>query len=242
MKSLFRLICLLILSGTVSILGAQDVDDIINDYLKASGGAEEMAAITTIKMVGESTSARGTAPLVMMKKAPNKSKMLITAMGSQMTMAYDGKTSWMINPWAGGGAPQKLEGEQAKGISKEDVQDPFINYAEKGHTVKLLGEEDINDETHHKVRLTKKTGEEMIFYFNADTGLPSQMKMLMTEGQAKGSIMVVTYEDYKKVNGLIMPHTIDRLLDGTSMGKCTVTEMEINEDIPDSVFSFPEEK
>ena len=242
MKSLFRSLFIMLLSASASLATAQDADDIIKDYLKASGGADKMAAITTMKMVGQSEGPRGKSGLTMIKKAPNKNKLLINAMGTEMTMAYDGETAWMINPWAGGGAPAKLEGDQAKSIPQDDIQDPFINYADKGHSVKFLGEEDVNDETHYKLRLTKKTGEEMIYYFNADTGLPSQMKMLLTEGQAKGSILVVTMDDYKKVDGFMMPQITDRCVDGNSMGKFVISEIMINKDIPDAEFAFPEEK
>lgn len=241
MKSLFRSLFIVLLCASASMAVAQDAEDIIKDYLKASGGEKEMAAITTIKMVGESTSPRGNAPMTIIKKAPNKNKMLISPMGTDMTMAYDGETAWMINPWAGGAA-KILEGPEAKMVPQDEIENPFVNYVDKGHTVKLLGEEDVNDEAHYKVRLTKKSGDEIIYYFNADTGLPSQMKMLLTEGQAKGSILVTTFEDYKKIDGFMMPFTSDRIIDGVSTGKYVIAEIMINEEIPDSEFTFPEKK
>lgn len=242
MKSIFQSILLLLLCTSASMAFAQDADDIIKDYLKAVGGADKMAAITTMKMVGETTSPQGTAPMTIIKKAPQKSKMVINVMGSEMIFAYDGATAWSSNPWEGGGAPKKIEGPQAERFTKEEMEDPFLNYAAKGHTVKFLGEEDVNDETHYKVRLTKKGGDEMVYYFNSDNGLPTQMKMLITEGQAKGSIAVTMFSEYKKVGDLMMAHSIETLVDGTSQSNFVVSEMKINEDIPDSEFTFPEEK
>ena len=242
MKSLFRSLFITLLCASASMIAAQDVDDVIKDYFKAVGGADKMAAITTMKMVGASTSPQGTAPMTMIKKSPQKSKMVINVMGSEMIFAYDGETAWTSNPWQGGGVPKILEGPQAERFTKDEMEDPFLNYADKGHTVKFLGEEDVNDETHYKLRLTKKGGEEMVYYFNADSGLPTQMKMLITEGQAKGSIAVTSFSDYKKVGGLMMAHAIDTSVDGSSQSNFVITEMMINEDIPDTEFAFPEEK
>jgi len=242
MKSICKSLFVLLLCASASLANGQDADDVIKSYLKAVGGADKMAAITTMKMVGESTSPQGTAPMTMIKKAPHKSKMVINVMGSEMIFAYDGETAWTSNPWQGGGVPKKLEGPQAERFAKDEMEDPFLNYAEKGHSVKLLGEEDVNDQTHFKVRLTKKGGDEMIYYFNADTGLPTQMKMLITDGQAKGSIAVTAFSDYKEVNGLMMAHTIDTSVDGNSQSNFVIKEMMINDDIPDSEFTFPEEK
>ena len=40
----------------------------------------------------------------------------------------------------------------------------------------------------------------------------------------------------------MMPHSTDRSVDGVSAGKYIIKEFMINEDIPDSEFTFPEEK
>lgn len=236
----FFLLAVAVLLSTSAI--AQDADDIVNDYLKASGGADKLAAMTTMTMIGEATGPQGTAPSTRIMKAPNKSKMVINAMGSEMQFAYDGTTAWMVNPWVEGGKPTKLEGDDAKGISEEPFEDLFLNYAEKGHSVKFLGEEDIDDEEHYKVRLTTKDGKEMIYSFHMDTGLPTQMKMLMTEGQAKGSIMVIAFEDYKEVDGITKAHKVTTTIDGNVLRSFVMTELKINEEIDDSVFAFPEEK
>ena len=240
MKSLLKSTILLTLCLASTAIFAQDADKIIDNYIKAIGGAEKLSAITTMKMIGESEGPRGKSGLTMIQKAPNKNKMLINAMGTEMTMAFDGETAWMINPWAGG-APTKMEGDQAKMIPQDELENPFLNYADKGHTVKLLGEEDVDDETHYKVRLTTKDGKEMVYYFHAESSLPTQMKMLLTEGQAKGSILVVTMSDYKKVGDYTMPHITDRMIDGNSMGKFVISKIEVNEEIADSEFAFPDE-
>jgi len=241
MKSLFKSLFILFLAGSATLATAQDADDIIKDYLKAVGGADKLSAITSMKMVGKASSPMGDSEMTMIKMAPNKNKMLINAAGTLMTMAYDGDIAWMINPWAGG-APTKLEGDQAKRVPQEEIEDPFLNYSDKGHTVKFLGEEDINDETHNKVRLTKKSGEEMVYYFNADSYLPTQMKMLLTEGQAKGSILVSTFGDYKEVDGVKLPHLSETTIDGNMLSKFVIEEITINLEIADSEFAFPEGK
>jgi len=221
---------------------AQDADDIVQDYLKALGGADNLSAMTSMKMVGESSSPQGSAPVTIIRQAPNKSKTLVSMMGSEMTFAYDGETAWMINPWVEGGKPTKLEGEQAQGMSEDKFENPFLNYADKGHTVKFLGEEDVNDEEHYKVRLTTKDGKEMIYSFNVETGLPTQMKMLATSGQAKGSIVMVTFEDYKEVDGIMMPHKRTESMDGNVVRTTVTSEITINEAFDDSLFAFPKDE
>ena len=48
--------------------------------------------------------------------------------------------------------------------------------------------------------------------------------------------------DYLELdNGLIMPHFIETKIDGESVSKITMSEVEVNVELEEDFFSFPEE-
>ena len=229
--------CLLM---TANMTFGQTADEVVDSYINAIGGKEKLESLESLKITGESTSQWGNSTMTMVQKSPNLLKRVINAAGSDMTFAYDGETAWMSNPWQGGGKPTKLEGEQASEMVNQEMADPFLNYADKGHSIKLLGQEDVDDVECHKLRLKKADGTEMIYYFDANTSLPVQMKMMLTSGRAKGSIMVVKYGEYNETEGYTFAHSTEQILDGNSMSKFVINKVEINPELADDEFSFPE--
>ncbi|MBT8221342.1 MAG: outer membrane lipoprotein-sorting protein [Bacteroidia bacterium] len=237
---MLRFLTLSLLFAFSATLSAQTADEVIDNYLEAIGGKEKLESLQSMKIVGESASQWGNSSMTVIQKAPNMLKRIINAAGSDMTFAYDGKTAWTINPWQSGGKPQKIEGERAKEFENQEMADPFLDYADKGHSIKLLGTEDVDDKECHKLRLKKSDGSEMIYYFDSETYHPLQMKMLMTEGQAKGSLMVTRFSDYKEIDGYLFAHATEQFIDGNSMFKFTIQSIEVNPDLKNEEFKFPE--
>lgn len=232
---------------TTVLLSAQTADEIVNKYLENIGGIENWRALKTARLEGTVPTPQGEFGFEMLRKAPNMFMISVDVMGQKLIpQAYDGEVAWTLNPFTGDPNPQKLPEDQVKNVQQEaDFEDPFIDYARKGHDVTYEGKTDVDGVSCYQVKLTKNKGkgeDEIImdYFFDAETYLPLLVKQTPNSGQMAGQEMNVYYSDYQDTgNGLIMPYTIDQKIGGQSVQAIKFTKIELGGDIPDDVFKFP---
>jgi len=245
MKKLITLLFLIVFSLSAR---AQTAESIVSKYLENIGGAEKWKALKTAKLTGTVPTPQGDFAFEMLRKAPNKYMISVDVMGQKLIpQAYDGEVAWTLNPFTGDPNPQKLPEEQVKGVVQEaDFEDPFIDFAQKGHEVTYEGTSDVDGVNCYQLKLTKNKGkveDEMImdYFLDSETYLPLLVKQTPNAGQMAGQELNVYYSDYQDAgDGLIMPFTIDTKVAGQSVQAIKFTKIELNADVSDEVFKFPE--
>lgn len=243
-----KLISLLFFAAITLSSQAQTADGIISKYLENIGGVEKWKALKTARLEGTVPTPQGDFAFEMLRKAPDMFMISVDVMGQKLIpQAYDGETAWTLNPFTGDPNPQKLPDDQVSSVKQEaDFEDPFIDYAQKGHEASFEGNADVDGVNCYQVKLTKNKGkgdEEMVmdYFFDAETYLPIMVKQTPNTGQMAGQEMNVYYSDYQDTgNGLIMPYTIDTKVGGQSVQAIKFTKIELGADIADEVFKFPE--
>lgn len=228
------------LAMTCFVMNAQNVDEIISKYFESIGGLKKLKALKSLKLSCTMNSPMGNLSMIIYQKAPNLSRTEIDFQGQKMIQAYDGKTVWAINPMMGSTEPQVLEGNMAKAyIEQSTFEDPFINYASKGNTVTLEGEENIDGVECYKVKLVKakdSTDENtQIYYFDKEYAMP-----IMITSSANGTEIDTYLSDYREVkDGLMMAHTIEVKSMGQTAQSITVDSVEVDPEFSDDLFKFP---
>ena len=221
---------------------AQDasLDDILEKYYEKIGGVDKWKKLENMKLTGNSTAMGMTTPVTMFTMKPNLSKREMNIMGKEMVIAFDGTDAWMINPFDGSEGAKKQGDEASKQSAKQKFEDELIDYKEKGHQLELTGTEDLNDKNTYKVKMTKKDGDVMFYYFDAEEYVPVMMKMLLTEGQAKGEVLEIHMRDYKEVDGLYFSHTMEQKIGERSLFSFTADKVEFNlKEIDKAFFAMP---
>ena len=117
------LVVLGLLTAFASVASAQTVDDIIAKCNAARGGLDKIKAINTIRLTGKMTVGPGfEAPVVMLEKRPNQSKMSFTLQGMTGIQAYDGKVGWAVMPFMGKKDPEQMSADDVKEIGLIETQ------------------------------------------------------------------------------------------------------------------------
>lgn len=220
---------------------AQTVDDLVAKYLAAKGGADKLKAVNTIRMTGTMTVGSGIeAPVTLEQKRPRNMRMEFTLQGMTGVTAFDGSTAWQVMPFMGKPDPEPLPSEQAKMFEEQaDFDGLLVGYKEKGHTVELVGKEAVEGTDAYKLKVTMKNGETRYIFLDAEYFLE-----IRTEGSRTIRGSQVEFEssigDYKEVNGLMFPHSIDSGAKGAPQRqKLTITKIELNPDLDDARFKMP---
>ncbi|WP_367388080.1 outer membrane lipoprotein carrier protein LolA [Lewinella sp. LCG006] len=246
MKHIF-LLCALSLGffmGNAQNKAVEDItaDEIIATYLENIGGKDNWKALTAMRMEGKMAQMGMEFPGVVMQVPPNKQRIEVNIQGQQMIQAYDGETAWWINPFMGGADAQPMPAEMASEFTKEKFEDDFIDYAEKGHTVELLGEAEVDGVMTYEVKLTKKDGSEEFHYFDPEYMVPIMQKTILSEGQMKGQAVENYLSDYQEFEGLMIPTYIESKLGGATQFSMTVTKVELNPELDETLFAYPKGK
>lgn len=218
---------------------AQTVDEIVAKNLKAKGGAEKWKSVSAVKMSGKVSLQGMDLPLTVYAKRPNMSRQEIVIQDKKIVQAFDGTTPWMINPMMGSETAQEISGPQGDMMKSDaDFDGALMDWKSKGHTVELVGNEKLDGKPVHHLKVTKKSGHVQHFYLDAESGIELKTTTEMEAGGAK-QVIESEMSNYQTVEGIMLPHTIKQMLNGTQVVQMTIDKVEINPTIDPSLFKMP---
>jgi outer membrane lipoprotein-sorting protein len=253
MKILKLVLVAFIVSFSTQI-NAQTVDEILANYFKNTGGLENWSKITGIKMTLKVNNNGMEIPVEVVNLKNGKQYSKVTFQGKViMQNVFDGGSLWGHNFMT-----MKAEKSDAETTSnfKKDAKDfntsiitgSLINYKEKGYSVELLGKETIDGTETFKIKLTKKPvtvdgvkEDDISFYFfDTENYVPIALQTEIKSGQAKGMISEIKVSDYDEVDGLYFPFSMTQGIKGQPGATVTISAIELNPKVDDSIFVFPE--
>jgi len=219
---------------------AQTVDELIEKNLNAHGGLAKLKEIQSMRMTGKMTLHQGMeAPIVFQKKRPHFIRIEFTVGGVTGIQAYDGRTAWAQMPFMGIKDAQKMPQEEAEDLIEEaDFDGPLVDYKQKGHTVELLGKEDVEGSEAYKLKLTLRDGKVRYIYLDAETGLEVKLTSIIKREGIENSVDTF-FSDYKEVEGLIFPFAFQVKLKDQPGPQYILDKVELNPQLDDSLFQMP---
>jgi len=225
---------------TEQAAGAPSVDQILDKYIQALGGAQRLASLTSLV-------ARGTyqgfddpekRPLEMYAKAPDERTVIVQTGNGPSTTTYDGHSGWIAAPDADQPMPvMTLTGGDLQGARLDAIL-PFPAELKQAFSQWRVGfPANIND---HDVQVVQggNPGESPVkFYFDQQSGL--LVRVLRYTNLPVGlNPTQVDYADYRDVSGVKLPFrwTVT-WTDGRSVTE--LTQVQPNAAIDAAKFSKP---
>ncbi len=222
---------------------AAELDEVLAMNYEARGGLEALKSIESLRMEG-TTLAMGQveAPILIEVERPNKVRIEFTVQGMTGVQAYDGETAWMIMPFMGKTDPEPMSEAQAKEIvDQADIDGILVDWEAKGHTVELVGTEEVEGTETYKLKVTRASGDELFVYLDTEYGIEIMQTATRTvPGQGAEMEFVTYFSDYKDVGGVMMPHSLETRVGDQQLANITIQSVEVNSDIPDERFVMPE--
>jgi outer membrane lipoprotein-sorting protein len=134
-----------------------------------------------------------------------------------------------------------MSADDLKNIQSEaDVDGPLVDYKGKGNKVELVGKEKVGGADAYNLKITLKNGDIRNLYISAASFLPIK-ESGKTMQRGKEIMSESTIGDYKEVNGLQVPFSIQIHAAGSEIedAKVTFEKIEFNVPVEDSVFKMP---
>tara|TARA_X000001036_G_scaffold213227_1_gene199902 strand:- start:1121 stop:1873 length:753 start_codon:yes stop_codon:yes gene_type:complete len=233
------------------VANSQDVDEIINNYIEITGGVEAYQELEGYKIYA-SVNQQGLEIPIEIVQSKNRTSLKLTLQGQELKQGvFDGEVLWSVG--FPDFKPVKSDDEDVANLKNElkSFPDPFLKYKELGYTVELEGTEDFEGTEVYLIKLTKTPvlidGEEFpnidYWLFDTENNIPLAVRSEILEGQGKGFIEEQRFSDYQEVEGIYFPFSLTFGIKDQPGGQTFVVQkMEINPEIDDSEFKFPEEE
>jgi outer membrane lipoprotein-sorting protein len=213
---------------------ADEAQKIIDQYLKAVGGAKIVSHLQTLSIDGSIAATGDEVPgtYTFKVKQPNRIYTELRSNGKTVIESYNGKSAWHQNP----------EGELSTFLGREAVEmEAAAQYynarlqalGKRKVGVTYKGATQVRGIPAYELQLTYPTGVQWQVLFDAKTHL-----ILQEKAQIAGIPREMDYDDYRRVAGLKVPYKME-LHRGNEAYTVNVTRAAVNETVGERVFDFP---
>jgi len=234
MKHLQVLGLFLVATSIFANVHAQSVEEVISKHIEAIGGKENWKKVNTMKSEASLNVQGMDIPLTIYQVNNKAMKQEYSVMNMTAFTIMRTDSGWNYMPFNGMTAPEPVTAEELKvGQDGLDIQGELLDYAEKGHKVELMGKEDVDGTEAYKVKLTRKSGTEVINFIDPSNYLVIRtIQKLKVNGQEIEN--KTNYSNYQKLEeGILMPFTLEST---TIPAPINFKKFEVNVDIPESTF------
>ena len=216
---------------------AQTADEIVQKYAAAMGGLDAFKKVQTAKFAGNVSVQGNDLPMTMQVINNRAVRSDVDVMGTAVTNSYKDGKGWKLNPFAGIETATDMEPAELndiKGLSS--LASPLMDYKNQGHTIELIGQEDVEGVKTFKIKLTAKEDGRATFYYisTADYHIIKASSKRMMQG---AETEVETYfSDVKEFNGIRFAMNRTQKMNGSVFQTIQYNTIELNVKIEDSVF------
>ncbi|MFT3703519.1 MAG: hypothetical protein QM802_14240 [Agriterribacter sp.] len=230
---------LFVLIVTTVMAKSQTADEIISKYIAFTGGVQKWKSITSIVSTGTYNYNGIVFPFKASSKAPNLYEYTVTAHGKSFMQGYNGTVGWRIDGFKNETKKTILKGKKAFAIANEsdvELESPFINYKQKGHTITLVGTDSADKKPCYKIKLTRKNGDVETYFFDKSDFALIKKQAVSKNTEMENAMLDIIYSDYKNEEGINTAHKIAYTTNGQDVLIITVEHIALNIAIPNSSF------
>ena len=235
---------LLALTLPAAPVGAQDheslgdVHEIVAKHVAAKGGRDAWDAIRSLRLSGEFTSFSKVSPFTMYRTRDRKYHMDHMWGDKPVVIGFDGQTPWWDNRFSGIKGARKIIGIDRAVLERDlDFATPLFDLEAAGHTVTLLGLQDLEGQEVIAVELERADESKETWYLDPSSYLEVARD---SPGSDFGRPMTqrTFFDNFQEVADVMIPHTTEtqwytrhRIIDAHTI--------EANVEIDDALFSMP---
>lgn len=213
----------------------------------ARGGLEAWRKIETMAWAGRVESAgRGgrRVPFLLEQKRPDRTRFEVTVDGQKAVRVFDGTDGWKMRA-SSTGRPEVqpyTADEQRFARGAPMIEGPLMDHAGRGATIALAGSglQEIEGRKAYALDLRLASGSSYRVWIDAETFLELRYDREFVNSQGRPAVTSVYFADYRIVEGLQLPFTIETgTPDGKTRDRLVIERVALNPRLDDRTFSKP---
>jgi len=209
------------------------------------GGLEAWRKIETVAWAGhvESGSRGGRRlPFLLEQRRPDRTRFEVTVDGQQAVRVFDGTDGWKRRA-SSTGRPEVQpytadEVEFARGAPM--IEGPLMDHAGRGATITLAGLQEMEGRKAYVLDLRLASGSSYRVWVDAETFLELRYDREFVDSRGRPAATSVYFADYRLVEGLQLPFTIETgSPDGKTRDRLVIERIALNPRLDDRTFAKP---
>jgi len=248
-----RLLIVLAMSGWWSVASATTTDapvppltaaQVVEKNVQARGGLDAWRKVSTMVWLGhlQSIGTGELAPFVLQMKRPDKMRFEVTKAGQKAIRAFDGAQGWKVRPPRTGKAELLPFTADEVQFARDapGIDGPLIDHEAKGIGVVLDGADEVDGHKAYRLAVKLPSGTTRHVWVDAETFLDIRYdRSTQLPGGRTGSVYVY-YRDYKSVEGLKVPMTLEtRSVQSPAGDRMVIDRVLLNTNLDDDQFAYP---
>ncbi|MBN1639215.1 MAG: DUF4292 domain-containing protein [Ignavibacteriales bacterium] len=212
-------------------------EEVIEKYREAKGcdKLEKVTSMVATEQIHFESSDSMLAYGRMIKKRPLKSRIEFFA-GISLIEIYNGTDGWYLDEFSGMKTPEKMPLDMISEVrQKAYIDDPLGSYEKLGYSIELEGTERVNEREAYVIKLITENNNYAYYYIDKENYLLLKQKFAGS-GEFKEFTFEKVFSNYKEIDGILFPLSIEMYLNGMKQNESKVMEILLNRDIPDSLF------
>ena len=180
-------------------------------------------------------------PFVMDLERGRKVRIEIEFNGQKAIQVYNGTQGWKLRPFLNRHQVENFTPEELKTASAQaDLDGLLIDYAAKGSKVELQGVDKVDGRDAYNLKVTDKNGFARQVWVDAESFLEVKIEGTPRRLDGKPHAVATYLQDYRSVNGLMMPYLLITAVDGVKdREKIAIEEIVSNPKLDASKFAMP---
>jgi outer membrane lipoprotein-sorting protein len=206
---------------------------------KMGAGASTYAAVTPSHKLQTKERAEAQLPFTLEFKRPNKTRIEIEFNGQTDVQVYDGRQGWKLRPFLGRNGWDPYTADELKQAAAEPgIDGLLIDAAAKGVRVESSGTETIDGHAAYKLKVTLKNGQVRHVWVDGQSFLELKVDGDPRRLDGKPHAVEIYQRDYKKDQGLMIPHLLETAVRGVKKTeKIQIESVTVNPTLSDARFT-----
>lgn len=226
---------------TAAPLSADTAADIARIHLDAIGGPERVKALVAMRATGRVKSGRDEVRFTLLAARPDKVRLETQKGGRSLVQATDGEEPpWEFDTGTWPPVYRTMPAATAKTFAADaEFDDPLVTGAARGFVLEYAGEVDADGRKLLRVLVTRKLTDTFSLLIDpANYYIVKRVEFRQSVGGRKLQI-VTHYEDFRAVEGVMLPHRVLVSIDGRLTQETQITKIEANPELKDDTFKRP---
>ena len=218
---------------------------IVERNASARGGADAWRKVKSLAATGriESRTAQDREmPFSLEQKRPASTRFLITAQSQKSLRVFNGVEGWKVKPDSSGRPDlQPYSSEELRFARDSQVIDgPLMDDAARKGIITVLGMDVFEGRKNYVLGVKLPSGANHRVWVDAETFLESKFERDVQTSSGRVAVSTMVFRDYQRIEGLVMPMTIETGGDGSRSGdKLVIERVAINPELDDRLFERP---
>ena len=230
---------LLILLFVIFELKAQsEADEIFGKVMLERGSGD---TINSLKITGRMTFRSVTGTFTIYNKKPYFNRMDLEVMDKKIIQTIGENEGWYINEIADQYTAQKMSPETFNNVKTQNFYmiHPLANYKDKGIRLVYKGITKLDSIECYLITTVMPDSSEADMYIDSKNLVQLLQKTIVKQPEEGDYILESYFKDYRDIGGLKIPFFMDSRANGESQSKMLIEKVEVNTDIDNDLFKYP---